>query len=68
MFKLSFQEAIYPLYLLLLSELNAIVGFFFTHLPVLTRRVCPLRNGAFIADAPGTLQEQFDAFSTAKPA
>jgi hypothetical protein len=66
--ELFFQEAVYALDFLLLTELNAVVRVFSATLTVLTGGEVPSLNGAFVRITSIPLEEEFCRFSTAEPA
>src|SRR6185369_7351288 len=66
--ELALQHAVDALGLLLLAQLDAVVGELGPRQPMLARGIVPPLDGALVAEAPRALEEQLDAFTPALPA
>src|SRR6266542_4440936 len=66
--ELALEHTVDALGLLLLAQLDAVVGRLGPGQPVLARGIVPPLDGALVAEAPRALEEQLDAFTPALPA
>jgi hypothetical protein len=65
---LLLQQTVHPFKLLLLSQLNAIIGEFLPELAVISWGITPSFKGALLAVTPVSLEKQLQTLSPAQPA
>jgi hypothetical protein len=66
--ELPLEQAVHALQLLLLAELEAVLGELHAPLAMLAGRIVATLDGALVGVAPLSLEEEFQTFTPAKPA